>query len=329
MNSMKSNRRLSIAINAIIPVALILFSGNALEAADKKNQNSVAAKPPLANQDKSGMPDSNLGLIKVDDQVITTKDYIDFLQRNPQIISRAAHSEVGKRNALRELVGVLLLQKAMFDEGLLNKNEENKSSQQVVAAYEKLAEKHFPLPPNPDDTAGYSYYESHLNDFGIPPMIRMNEILFKLPPKADEAVEQSVKQRAEKALKRINDGEKFSVVAVEMTENPIGRVAGGDIGFVEVEKEAWMKEATKDLKPGQHTSILKSPDGYVLLEVSDIRPGLISPYANVRDKVIKNLRDVKQRELRDPYVQALAKNSKIEVIAPEIKGLFPNGVFNQ
>jgi len=266
-------------------------------------------------------------LIKVNDMVISFSDYMGFLQSHPQIVSKATRSEEGKAEAYRELVTVYLLQQAMNDEGLLKKGKEPPSQQEVIKAYESLAQKYFPLPPNPDEAQAYAYYETHSNDFGIPPMIRLNEVIFKVPPKSDATVDAAAKNRAVVALERIEKGEKFSVVASQLTEDPVGKIASGDMGFIDIERDAWIKDAIKDRKVGDHTDILKAPNGYAILEVSDIRPGLTSPYPNVRDKVIKILRDVKQRELRDPYVKGLSKKAKIDFVDPNVKALFPNGVF--
>jgi parvulin-like peptidyl-prolyl isomerase len=71
---------------------------------------------------------------------------------------------------------------------------------------------------------------------------------------------------------------------------------------------------------------MQSPEGVVILELTDVRPALISPYGNVRDKVIKDYRDEQQKKVRDAYVLELAKNLKIEAVAPSIQPLFPNGV---
>jgi parvulin-like peptidyl-prolyl isomerase len=266
-------------------------------------------------------------LIIVDGMPVSSRDYANFLQSHPTIVSRAVNSEQGKAEALRELVSVYLLRKAMVAEGLLNKSESSPSAKEITQAYERLAEKHFPIPPAPSEKEGYQYYQTHQGEFGIPTMVRLNQILFKIPSQADAAVQDAVKQRAEKALKRLEDGEKFSDIATELTEYPIGKVAGGDIGFVNPEEEEWMRSALKDLKTGQRTGVVKSPAGFVILQLTEIRPGLTSPYANVRDRVIKSLMDTEQKRLRDSYIKALAKDVKIEIVMPDIKNLFPKGMF--
>ena len=311
----------------LIMIGVLFIASNAIHATDKSAPKKAASPKTQAGLSDQSVTPMEESLIMVDGEPVTSRLYMSFLQAHPEVMAQAAGTEEGKKNALRELVSAILLQKAMIDEGFLKKGEENPSQNQMIDAYEQLAKRHFPLPPTPDDTQAYAYYQSHQNEFGIPSMTRLNEILFKVPSGADKAVEAAAKVSAEKVLDRIKKNENFSKLATELTQNPVGKLTNGDIGFVDPDQEKWMKEAVKNLKPGEYTEILRSPGGYVVLQVSEIRPGLISPYANVRDKVIKNLRDSKQKELRDPYVRQLAKKVKIEVISNHIKPIFPNGIF--
>lgn len=290
------------------------------KTAKKETPAAMGTEAPVAPMDEA--------IILVDGNPITHRDVMGYMQAHPDVIARAADSEEGKAEAYRELVRAFLLERAMYAEGLLPKGGQP-TQQAVIEAYEKLAEKHFPLPPTPDDKEGFAYYQAHQELYGIPPVFRVNEILIKVPAQADKAVEEAALQRAKAALERINKGQKFTEVALEVSENPIGKVTRGDIGFVNPKEDRWIGDALSKLKVGEHTDILKSPKGFVILELSDTRPGLISPYANVRDQVIKTVRDQKQKVLRDPYVKELAKHAKIEIVLPALKPLYPHGIFGE
>lgn len=288
--------------------------------ASKPEQKSSAAQPEnLASMDQP--------LVTVEGQTITSRDYASFLQMNPQIISKAFNSEQGKAAAIREMVSIYLLRKAMYDEGLLSKEEKDPSAKVLADAYEKLAEKHFPQPPMPDEATAFAYYQAHESAYGIPGMLRLSEIQFKFAKGADEKVQEAVRERAEKALKRLEAGETFETLAVELTENPVGKVAGGDVGFIETGRQPWLDEAVKSLKPGDQTGLVKGDAGYFIFKLTDTRKGLVSPYGNVRDAVIKKLREDEQKKLRDAFVKSLAQKSKIEITLPNIQQLFPHGIF--
>ncbi len=294
-------------------------------AAEKKavkESPATAAAQPKAEPTPMDTP-----LLKVDDFTITSREYAAFLQAHPQIVSRAMSTEAGKAAALKEMVTAYLLRKAMYDEGFLARDNKAPAQKEMIEAYEKLAGRHFPLPKSPSDEAAYAFYQAHPSNYGIPAMIRLSEILIKVDPKADAAVKAAAKARAEKVLARLVAGASFADVAVAVTENPVGKITRGDIGFIDLDKEAWMRPAVEPLKNGERTGVMESPEGFVIFSVTDIRPAVISPYANIRDKVMEDLKHEEQEKLRAPYVASLAVKSRIEVVSPYIQPLFPNGLF--
>lgn len=292
-------------------------------AATNKKAEVIKPADPATPQT---LPPLEQPLITVDGVPITTQDYINFLQTHPTIISRAASSEAGKTEALREMTRTFLLRKALYDDGLLPKDDKEPSPNAVAGAYEKLAKQHFPVPPAPDDKTAHAYYQAHQENYGIPGSVRLNQILFKTPNQPETAVLKAAEERATAALKRLEAGEKFSVVASELTESPIGKVTGGDMGFIEPGEQTWLQEPLKGMKVGDRKGPVQGPEGVVILELTDTRPALIAPYANVRDKVIKDIRDEAQKKVRDAYVMELAKKAKIVAVAPSVQPLFPNGV---
>ena len=323
---MKISNKLICILSWIMILCFVVPGLDAVAATAKKSENkpveSKAGKPAqeeIAPMDKP--------LIVVDGVNITARDYANFLQSNPNIIKNAIDSETGKTEALREMVGIYMMRKAMYDEGLLDRNKAEPERKEIADAYEELSKRHFPRPPKATDEAAYAYYQAHPGEFGIPGMIRLSQILFVVPWGAGDSVKSVARERAGKALKRLEAGEPFAQVAKELTENPLGRLTSGDIGFSDPDQQDWLKAAVAGLKPGQRTGLVESHDGYEILEVTDYRPGLVSPFANVRDQAVKAVGDEAQKKVRDAYVRELASKAKIEVVMPNIQTLFPNGVF--
>lgn len=309
---------------------LLLASPGSFGAGKTAPQEPAATKPGVSVSQpghKDAVPPLQKPLIVVDGAALTTQDYINFLQANPSVMSRAGSTESGKADALRELVRLYLIRKALYREGLLPKDEKEPSPKDVAAAYEKLAKQHFPVPPKADEKTSFAYYEAHSKNYGIPATVRLNQMLFKYPANPEPALLNAAKERANVAMKRLAAGENFSAIASELTENPVGKLTAGDIGFVQTGDQPWMVEALKDLKVGEHTGLIESPEGIQILELTDNRPAIIAPYANVRDKVIKDIQDEAQRKVRNEYVfETLGKGVKIEVVEESLKPLFPNGV---
>ncbi len=299
---------------------------SAIKATGTKQPSAPAADQAKPAQTPVQSP-LEQSLITVDGVGMSTQDYLNFLQSNPTIISRATSTEAGKADALRELTRTFLLRKALVEQGLLKiEGSEPPKPTAVAAAYEKLAKQHFPAPPAPDEKTAYAYYQAHQDNYGIPGNYRLNQILIKTPSNPDAAVLKAAEERAQAALKRLTAGEPFNTVATELTESAVGKLTGGDIGYVDPAEQPWLKDQLLKMKVGDRVGPIQSPEGVVIIELTDIRPALISPYGNVRDKVIKDYRDEQQKKVRDAYVLELAKKVKIEVVAPSIQPLFPNGV---
>lgn len=310
-------------IAVLVSLALVSPSHAAKQESAAKNEG-VSEQSADVSQASPPRP-IKVVMLKVDGAEITVQDYVNFLQQNPPYI-QASKTSVGKAEALRALVASQLLKSDMLRKGLLPKDKE-KVKAELNKAYEKLSEKYFPLPPVPDEKMAYQFYLDHQNEYGIPEMVRVSQIQLRFPENASPEQKEAVRKRAEDLLKRIEAGESFAKLASEFTENPRAKVPQGDLGFMMREGDPWLSAAIKNLKVGEHTQVIESPVGYEILLLTDVRPALISPYPNVREKVIQRIRLEGQAKQRDAYVRELAKHAKIEIVQEELKSLFPQGVF--
>lgn len=265
-------------------------------------------------------------MFKINDEEFKVDQYVQFLQANQKLVASATSTDEGKAAAVREMAATYLLREAMFKEGLLKKGVEP-SRTEVMKAYEELAKRHFPVPPKPEEKQAYQYYLVHQGKYGIPEMIRLNQILLKLPKGVDNAVKETIKKRAESILERLRGGESFKELASSISENAIGKAAQGDIGFVSLEGKPWLKERIEGKQPNEIIGVVESPDGFEILQITDRRPALISPFANVHDNVIKEMQEDEQGRMRAAYVKELSKDVKWEIVEPTLKPIIGGVLF--
>lgn len=289
-----------------------------------------AAKPPsgtgkAADQKEPVNKPPRVVMLRINGEEITVEDYVNFLQRNPVYLESSA-LDAGKAAAVQAMVANQLLRDDVLRKGLVA-SAKKPTVAELREGYEKLAAQKFPAPPAPGDDAAYQFYQAHQNDYGIPEMVRVSQIQFRNPENATAEQKVAVKKRAEDALRRLNAGESFAKLAGELTENPRAKPPQGDLGFLGRMGDPWLTAAIQNLKVGEHTQVIESPAGYEILMLADVRPALISPYPNVRDKVIQRMRAEAQAKLRDAYVKDLAKNAKVELVQEDLKPLFPKGIF--
>ena len=264
-------------------------------------------------------------LLSVNGQEVTARNYAEAMQRNANLTGGSSDSPEARKALIRQIVAGLLLKEELRKKGLLNDKQSQPEQGEVL---KKFAAEHFPLPKEIDESVAYRYYEEHKSDFGIPEMSRISQIQFVVPEGAQDNIKAEVKAKAEAALKRLEAGEPFPKLAGELTENPMGKLPQGDLGFLNVESNPWLKGNVAGLKPGQHTGVVESPSGYEILMVTDVRAALITPYPNAREKVIQRVKVLEQQRLRDAYIGGLAKQAKIEIKDADLAKLFPKGIFD-
>lgn len=314
-------------LQAVILGTLMCFS--ILSAAKDKSGNVKPAGPelPEAASGQSMINVKPIVMLRVNGEDITVQDYATFLQHNAAYVQNAFDSNEGKKKALQAMVGAILIRGALEREPGLLPAQAKPTKEDYTSAYEKLAEKYFPIPAPPDEKTAYQYYLDHADNYGIPAIVRVSQIQVRFPEKASEEQKQTAKSKAEGALKRLEAGEDFGVVAEQMTENPLAKLPKGDLGFLPLNSDPWLKKAVEGLKPGERTGVIESKVGYDILKLVDLRPALTSPFANVREKVIQTIKDEAQNKSRDAYIEKLAKTANIELVQEELKAVFPRGVF--
>ena len=199
-------------------------------------------------------------MARVGDRKITVEQFMRYITQDTKLVLKA-RTAPGKTEILREIILDRLMEEAMFRQGLLPKDYAP-TSLDYAKAYKQLEKQNFPPPETvPTEDELYRYYQQHPEAFGIPGMVRVSQIQFRLPEKADEAAKAATKSKAEGALKRLRAGEPFADLAEALTENPQAKVAKGDLGFVQPEKDPWLKKAVEHLKIGQFSDVLESPVG--------------------------------------------------------------------
>lgn len=288
----------------------------------------VAQDDAAPSVDEAGKPREmpRVVMARVGEHEITVEDFMQFLARHPSRLKEATTTD-GKANLLRALIADELLKQAMVREGLVP--AQGASPEDYRNAFPQLEAKHFPIPERPDDKALKAYYEAHRDTFGIPASVRLSQIQFRVKDKdnASDAAKAVVRERAEAALKRLEAGEPFSVLATELSENPRSRDNEGDVGFVWRYGDEWLEKALDGLTVGEHTAVLDSPVGYDILLITDAREAIITPFEDARDDVANRMLAEQQMAARNDYVRQLSEEIGVEIVLEELQGSYPDGIF--
>ncbi|HLD08957.1 MAG TPA: peptidylprolyl isomerase [Methylophilaceae bacterium] len=118
----------------------------------------------------------------------------------------------------------------------------------------------------------------------------ISHILIRTPEESTPEDLQKLRSKADQALKQLQDGADFGQVSAKFSEAP-DALEGGNLGWkTATQIPALFLEALKPMQVGQLTSILRSPNGFHILKMTNRRGGssvLMINQTHVRHILIK------------------------------------------
>jgi parvulin-like peptidyl-prolyl isomerase len=145
--------------------------------------------------------------------------------------------------------------------------------------------------------------------------VHLFHILVKVPPEAQKSEKEKLRKKAEVLLQRLKKGEEFQKLAWDNSDDP-SRVKGGDLGIVhrgrlepDIEKSAFA------LKTGEMSGIVASIYGHHILKAGEKFPPEQLPFAEVKEKLKKELEQKEVEKRVANLVKTLQENAAIERFA--------------
>jgi peptidyl-prolyl cis-trans isomerase C len=255
---------------------------------------------------------------KIGDRKITTTDLnrvIGFydqeqqkmIEKNPQL----------KEAILWQIVQGLVIAKIAKDKGF-DKRPEIKGQQEMMVTNflaTQYIQKEVLDKVTITEAKTKAYYKDHQDAFKTPEMIRVRHILLKAaPPTASEEEKKAVKEKAEKVLERLKNGEDFAKVAAEVSDDPGTKDKGGDLDFFpKGSMIPAFEEAAFALKPGEMSGLVETEYGFHIIKMEEKKEAVIEPYDKIKDKVKEQaLQDMKKAAATE-FVEKALKNAKVEI----------------
>ncbi len=236
---------------------------------------------------------------------------------------KAADIVITEEQALDELTKALAeLEPPVTLEEYKNKLADNnmnfeQAMQEVRSAlsYEKLFEPYIKDKVTISDSDANSYYTANLKDFEEPEQVRASHILISVKQTDSNEVRAQARAKIETILAKIKAGADFAELAKTDSNCPSAE-NGGDLGFSPrgIYEEPFEEVAFK-LKPGEISDIVETVFGYHIIKVTDHKDARTIPFEEVKEQIIKELKNRKEDDLADKYIQSLKDNAKITYTA--------------
>ena len=245
-------------------------------------------------------------LAKIGDSSITLGELVEFGKSSPTFYG-FLQIPGGPDKLLREYV----LEKLLLLEGKARKIPEPANHDKALYLLRIKKELLPDLPPLTEKEAK-AYYQTHLEEFSTPLLLRLSQIKIYFTKKNHE----EAKAKIERISKELEKGVSFEKLAQQYSEEPISAARGGDIGFVPVSSLSPedVKKAILKLQIGQITPILKIGNSYTIVKLVDKREPIADPYDKVKGLVVEKAEQARQKERIEALRKQLERKWKVKYL---------------
>jgi parvulin-like peptidyl-prolyl isomerase len=157
-----------------------------------------------------------------------------------------------------------------------------------------------------------SIYNAHKDAFNVPPMIRASRVLILVAETDTPEQKAEKKKKIDQARARVKQGEDFSKVAMDVSEDRSSAPRGGDMGkFPRGTNEAGFDDVAFKTKVNTISPVFLDSLGYQFIKVTDSTPAGVISLAEARAIIAPKLRDMKKQQAENQYAENLVKTSGV------------------
>ena len=142
------------------------------------------------------------------------------------------------------------------------------------------------------------FYEENPDKYHQDAEVRARHILFNLREDAPDDEVAKVKSEAEKVLAEARKGADFAALAGKHSKDEGTAKNGGDLGYFGRDRMVQpFSEAAFSMKPGEISDLVRSPYGFHIIKVEDVRPESTRTLDQVRAEIEAALKEEKARDV--------------------------------
>ncbi len=220
--------------------------------------------------------------------------------------------------ALSQAVRTLILQQVLFKEAVASGWDK---TPEVAAQLERLrqgtiAETYLQsiakVPDGyPSDNDVKTVYEARKADLQVPAQIRLAQIYIAVPKDAPKEAQDKARTRIEEISKAVKAGD-FAGVARDKSEERETASRGGEVGWLaETQIQPEIRSKVASLSKGAVTEPVRLADGWYVVKVLDLKDAHTATLDEVKDQLVRALRNERARANREAYLSKLQQQNPI------------------
>jgi len=186
----------------------------------------------------------------------------------------------------------------------------------TMLKHQKLVVAEYPEKSKVTVADANAFYVQNKRRYDLPEQVRASHILIKTDlsdPNSDpNTVKAAAKAKAEDLLKQVKEGADFAELAKANSGCP-SAAQGGDLNFFRkgqmvpaFDKVAFALEVGK-----VHDEVVETQFGYHVIKVTERKDAAVTPFDEVKDTIMNELKQRKMRTLAMEYVEKLKTEAKI------------------
>jgi parvulin-like peptidyl-prolyl isomerase len=297
MNIKAINSKYSFAICFLI-IAILLFGNVSVSCQSKENEKLI-----------------EYVVAKVNNTIITSTELqaaVDNLK------ARMRDAKVDENTMRKEALENLIIEKLVTTIAQIYKvevSDEDINQRIELIKKDNKIETDDELNNALSDQEVLDYYNRNINEYSSGQEARIRQIFISTSDK-DEAVALSSINEAHEKLKQGMDF--ISVLNQYSDENT--RINGGDIGyFKKGELVGTLEEAASKLQLGGYSDVIKTNNGYHIIQVTERKIAKEIPLESVRQEITEKIRTSKMEKESKEYIKKLKKDYFVEILDPSLK----------
>ncbi len=144
-----------------------------------------------------------------------------------------------------------------------------------------------------DEATLQQQYQERLANYSTPAEWKARHILIELAPDADAATAVEVEQTAKAVYERLQNGEDFSTLAKEFSDDPSTKDEGGLLDWFAAGSDRYpaaITDTVAGLEEGQLSEPVKGQYGYHIIRLDEKKPELVKSFEEVRAELETDLK---------------------------------------
>ena len=133
------------------------------------------------------------------------------------------------------------------------------------------------------------YFKKHPGQYDNLDKVKFRALFLPIPPSANPAAKEALKEEAEKYRKEAADKNNLSELAKEHSKGP-GAESGGEVGPLAVDDlDPAMRQALAELKPGQLSPVVEALNNFIIMQLMERSGQSGVPLGSVKEEIRQKL----------------------------------------